>query len=168
MNGQPPKSDLDHLLERGQMYRTHALHSENPEDDNRLHHVFWVYRRSYDQQKAAAGLGDIEKHEIDSCLILRGEAQDLTAAEAVQRLAALEAAQIARGGTIESEAELAEGDGWLSKKLGGDFAKAAHHSRFAEIQSATREDMGRRASVLDGDIILAPSPAIRSRVPGQR
>jgi|GEM_PF-1316787 len=162
------KSDLEHLLDRGQMFRTHALHSENPEDDNRLHHVFWVYRRSYDQKKAAAGLGDIEKHEIDSCTILRGEAHDLTAAEAVQALAALEKAQIARGGKIENEADLASGNNWLSKKLGSDFAQAAHHSRFEDIQNAAREDMARRASVLDGDIVLPPSPAVRSRVPGRR
>ena len=63
-----------------QTFRTRALLTENPEDDLRLHHVFWVYRPSYDAAKAAAGLGDIEKHEIDSCLILRGEAQDVTLA----------------------------------------------------------------------------------------
>lgn len=148
-------------------YRTRALLTENPEDDLRLHHVFWVFRKSYDAEKAAQGLGDIEKHEIDSCLVLRGEAFDLTAAQAVEKLAELEKAEIARGGKIEEDAETADDDSWPRKKLGRDFANAVHFGRYDEILHQAREELGRQASVLEQDIILPPSPVIRARAPRQ-
>jgi len=158
------QSEIDKILDRGQMYRTHALLTENPEDDRRLHHVFWVFGKSRDAAKAAQGLGDIEKHEIDSCLVLRGEAFDLTPQEAAQKLAELEKAEIARGGKIEDDAETGADDTWPRNKLGRDFMKAAHHSRFEEISTATRNEKARQATILPDDITLPPAVQIKSRV----
>lgn len=146
-----------------QTFRTRALLTENPDDDLRLHHVFWLYRPSYDAAKAAAGLGDIEKHEIDSCLILRGEARDVTLAEAIVKLAALEAAEITRGGKIEHDAETATDDSWPRSKLGNDFKKSAHHSDYAGIQAAAREQLGRDATTASNDIALLPAVKIKHR-----
>lgn len=159
-----PKSEIDKILDRGQMYRTHALLTENPEDDLRLHHVFWVFGKSRDPAKAAQGLGDIEKHEIDSCLVLRGEAFDLTPQEAAQKLAELEKSEIARGGKIEEDAETGADDSWPRKKLGRDFIKAAHHSRYEEISAASRNERARQATILPDDIILPPALQVKSRI----
>lgn len=158
------KEAFDKILDRGQMYRTHALLSENPEDDGRLHHVFWVFRKSYDEAKAAQGIGDIEKHEVDSCLTLRGEAFDLTPAEAAQKLAALEKAEIARGGKIETDAETDPDDSWPRQKLGRDFIKAAHHSRFDDITAAARKELAQQATILPDDITLPPALKVKSRI----
>ena len=146
-----------------QTFRTRALLTENPEDDLRLHHVFWVYRPSYDAAKAATGLGDIEKHEIDSCLILRGEAQDVTLAEAIVKLAALEQEEISRGGKIEQDAETAADDSWPRSKLGHDFKKSAHHSDYAGMQAAAREQLGRDAATASNDVALLPAIKIKPR-----
>ncbi len=146
-----------------QTFRTRALLTENPEDDLRLHHVFWVYRPSYDAAKAAAGLGDIEKHEIDSCLILRGEAQDVTLADALVKLAALEQGELSRGGKIEQDAETAADDSWPRSKLGHDFKKSAHHSDYEGMQAAAREELGRDATTAANDITLLPAVKIRPR-----
>lgn len=157
-------NDIDKILDRGQMYRTHALLTENPEDDLRLHHVFWVFRKSYDEAKAAQGLGDIERHEIDSCLVLRGESFDITAAEAAQKLAELESAEIARGGKIEDDAETGADTDWPRSKLGRDFIKAAHHSRFDDITTASRNERARQSTILPDDLTLPPTVQIKSRV----
>lgn len=146
-----------------QTFRTRALLTENPDDDMRLHHVFWVYRPSYDAAKAAAGLGDIEKHEIDSCLILRGEERDVTQADAIVKLAALEQAEIKRGGKIEHDAETAADDSWPRSKLGADFKKSAHHSDYAAMQAAAREQLGRDATTASNDIALLPAVKIKQR-----
>ncbi len=146
-----------------QTFRTHALLTENPDDDLRLHHVFWVYRPSYDDAKAAAGLGDIQKHEIDSCLILRGALNDVTLADAIVKLAELEQAEIKRGGKIEHDAETAADDSWPRSKLGHDFKKSAHHSAYAGLQAAAREELGRNATTAANDITLLPAVKIKPR-----
>jgi hypothetical protein len=157
-------NNTDKRLNHEQMYRTHALLTENPEDDLRLHHVFWVYGKSFDADKAAQCLGDISKHEIDSCLVLRGEAFDLTPQEAVQKLVELEKAEIARGGKIEDDAEDGADDNWPRSKLGRDFINAVHHSRFDAITIAARDEKARQATILSGDLTLPPAIQIKSRV----
>ncbi|MDP2205896.1 MAG: hypothetical protein Q8K65_06265 [Alphaproteobacteria bacterium] len=157
-------NSTDKRLNHDQMYRTHALLTENPEDDLRLHHVFWVYGKSFDADKAAQGLGDISKHEIDSCLVLSGEAFDLTPQEAVLKLAELEKAETVRGGTIAQDAEDGADDSWPRSKLGRDFINAVHHSRFEAIAAAARDDMARQATILSGDLTLPPAVQIKSRV----
>lgn len=147
-----------------QNYRTHALLTENPEDERRMHHVFWVYRPSYDQDKAAQGLGDIEKHEIDSCLILRGAAQDVTQEEAMTLLSVFEKQETARGGTIEQGAEAAPDNTWPRSKLGRDFMQAKHYSQHADDMRQAADARAKQASILDGDINLPRSPTIKSRV----
>jgi hypothetical protein len=154
----------DKPLDHAQMYRTHALLTENPEDDRRLHHVFWVYGKSFDADKAAQGLGDISKHEIDSCLVLSGEAFDLTPQEAVQKLAELEKAEIARGGNIEEDAEDGADEKWPRSKLGRDFIKSAHYSRFETITAAIRDNIAHQATILSDDLTLPPRVEIKSRV----
>ena len=146
-----------------QTFRTRALLTENPDDDRRLHHVFWVYRPSYDDAKAAAGIGDIEKHEIDSCLILRGEQSDITLADAIVKLATLEQDEMKRGGKIEHDAETAADDSWPRSKLGHDFKKSAHHSAYADMQTAAREALGRDATTASNDIALLPAVKIKQR-----
>jgi hypothetical protein len=146
-----------------QRYRTHALLTDNPEDDLRQHHVFWAWRPSYDAEKAAAGLGDIEKYEIDSCLTLRHVAHDVSVDRATVQLAALEKATIAAGGTVERQAETCADTEWPRSKLGHDFKSAVHYSAYDDIRKAHEAEAARAAAKAQNDIAVLPVMKIKPR-----
>lgn len=148
----------------GQRYRTHALLADDPDNDMRQHHIFWAWRPSYDAQKAAAGLGDVEKFEIDSCLVLRHVSSDVSETQAVTQLAALEKATAAAGGTIDHSAETCAQNEWPRSKLGHDFNSAVHYSVYDDLRKAHAAEAARAAAKAQDDIALLPSMKIKPRM----
>jgi len=129
-------------------FRTHALLAENPEDDDRLHHVYWVCAPSGDKAMAAKGLYDITRVEISSCEIFCGQGIDLVLEEALAKLEELEKALRAKGGQPLDE----KNDAYHFQKMGKTYATAHHFSRYEELRAEEIAQISADSTRLENDI----------------
>lgn len=132
-------------------FRTEALLAENPEDDFRLHHVYWVCAPSYDAAKAAKGLYDIARVEISSCKIYCGQGNDMELEEALAKMEELEKALRGKGGQ-----PLDPNDKFYFERMGSDYAAAHHFSRYEDLR---KEEIARISA--DSTKLDAPVTAMK-------
>lgn len=135
-------------------FRTEALMAENPEDDFRLHHVYWVCAPSYDAEKSAKGLYDIARVEISSCKIYCGQGNDMELEEALAKIEELEKALRGKGGQPIDPA-----DAFYFDRMGSDYATAHHFSRFEALRKEEIARISADSTKLDTGI--APMKQIR-------
>lgn len=128
-------------------YRTEALLAENPEDDDRLHHVFWMCHPSFDENKAANGLVDIHRVEISSCKIYCGQGCDMVLEEALAKMEELEKALRAKGGQpIDAK------DSFYLERMGSDYQEAHHFSKYEDIRKQEIAEISADSTRLDNGI----------------
>lgn len=128
-------------------YRTDALLAENPEDDDRLHHVYWMCHPSFDADKAAKGLVDITRVEISSCQIYCGQGTDMVLEEALAKIEELEKALRAKGGQpIDPQ------DSFHLERMGSDYQKAHHFSKYEELRQQEIAQISAESTKLDTGI----------------
>ena len=140
-------------------FRTEALLAENPEDDDRLHHVYWVCAPSYEPAKAAQGLYDIARVEISSCMIYCGQGNDMELEEALAKMAELEKALRGKGGQpIDPK------DTFYIEKMGSDYASAHHFSKYEDLLKAEIARISAESTRLDTPV--APMKQIRFKKSG--
>jgi len=114
-------------------FRTRAMLVEDPNDDyRRLQHVYWVCAPSHDGQKAAEGLYDVTRVEIDSCTIYRGQGHHIKLAEALALLEGFEKDLRNKGGQPLDE----EKDRFYFDRMGRDYATARHFSKYDDLRKA--------------------------------
>lgn len=129
------------------LYRTEALLAENPEDDYRLHHVYWLCEPSYDADKAAQDIVDIKRVEVSSCKIYCGQGCDMVLEEALAKIEELEKALRAKGGQpIDPQ------DSFHLERMGSDYQKAHHFSKYEEIRQQEIAQISADSTKLDTGI----------------
>ncbi|HEX2753342.1 MAG TPA: hypothetical protein VHP34_09645 [Alphaproteobacteria bacterium] len=140
-------------------FRTEALLAENPEDDFRLHHVYWFSRPSFNKEKAAKGLVDITRVEVSSCKIYCGQGSDMELEEALAKMEELEKALRAKGGQpIDPK------DTFYVERMGSDYSSAHHVSRYEELRLAEIAQISADSTKLDSGI--TPMKQIRFKKSG--
>jgi len=129
------------------LFRTNAILAENPEDDFRLHHVYWFLQPSYDDAKRAEGLVDVTRVEVSSCKIIAGQGRDMELEEALAKIEELEKALIAKGGK-----PLEPDDSFHHEKMGSDYRTAHHFSKYEEIRQQHIAQISADSTKLDNGI----------------
>lgn len=129
------------------LFRTHAILAENPEDDFRLHHVYWFVQPSYEDAKRAEGLVDVTRVEVSSCKIMVGQGRDMVLEEALAKIEELEKALLGTGGKL-----LEPDDHFHYEKMGSDYKNAHHFRKYEEIRQQHIAQISADSTKLDNGI----------------